>query len=200
MPSEEEALLERWLAEVVATPGLTALRDVAAARPMLLEDALRAAALVAREEGDVVDVGSGGGTPGVPLAVALPSRTVALLEADVRKCVFLRSWAERVPNLQVVHGRAEDQPLERFGVAVAKALAQPPTAAEWCLPLVRKGGAVLLWLGPSADPDLLAGVVGQIGGRLETLEDGIAVVRKIAPTPPRFPRRPGVARKRPLRP
>ena len=73
-----------------------------------------------------------------------------LLEAERRKCEFLETVAP--PNARVVWGRAEEQETDWAGVAVAKALAQPPTAVEWCLPLVRPGGAVVLWVGPSARP------------------------------------------------
>ena len=66
---------------------------------------------------------------------------MTLLEAERRKTEFLQRWTEELPNLDVVWGRAEEQPLETYGVAVAKALAQPPVAAEWCLPLVEEGGA-----------------------------------------------------------
>ena len=194
----EGHLLDRWLAEVVATPGLTALRDPADARRVLLDDALRGAPLVAGEEGPIVDVGSGGGTPGIPLAATLPARSVTVLEAERRKCDFLERWAAELPNLDVVWGRAEEQPLERYGVAVAKALAPPPTAAEWCLPLVRVGGAVLLWVGPSADEGAVAAVAQRLGGSLEERPPGFLLLRKLGPTPPGFPRRPGVARKRPL--
>jgi 16S rRNA (guanine527-N7)-methyltransferase len=191
-------LLDRWLAEVVATPGLTALRDPADARRVLLDDALRGASLVAGEEGPIVDVGSGGGTPGIPLAATFPARPVTLLEAERRKCDFLERWAAELPNLDVVWGRAEEQPLERYGVVVAKALAPPPTATEWCLPLVRVGGAVLLWVGPSADEGAVAAVAQRLGGSLEERPPGFLLLRKLGPTPPGFPRRPGVARKRPL--
>ena len=88
---------------------------------MLLADALRALPLLERYEGTVVDVGSGGGSPGIPLAASLPEREVTLLEAERRKCDFLRRWAP--PNAQVVRGRAEEQQTERWGVALAKALA-----------------------------------------------------------------------------
>ena len=191
-------LLDRWLAEVVATAGLTALRDPADARCVLLDDALRGAPFVAGEEGPIVDVGSGGGTPGIPLAATFPARPVTVLEAERRKCDFLERWAAELPNLDVVWGRAEEQPLERYGVAVAKALAPPPTAAEWCLPLVRVGGAVLLWVGPSADEGAVAAVAERLGGSLEERPPGFLLLRKLGPTPPGFPRRPGVARKRPL--
>jgi 16S rRNA (guanine527-N7)-methyltransferase len=99
----------------------------------------------------------------------------------------------------VVHGRAEEQETDAFGVAVAKALAPPPVAAEWCLPLVRVGGAAVLWVGPTADAAHVARVAERLGGALD--EDGPAglfVLRKLEPTPAGFPRRAGVARKRPL--
>ena len=190
--------LERWLAAVVATPGLTAMEDTATARAVLLDDALRAVELVAATDGPIVDVGSGGGTPGIPLAVALPDRVVTLLEAERRKCRFLETWAAELPNVTVTWGRAEEQEPEQFGVAVAKALARPPTAAEWCLPLVREGGLVVLWVGKSAEPDRVAAVADLIGGTLEPSPAGLLAIRKTGPTPPGFPRRTGVAKKRPL--
>jgi 16S rRNA (guanine527-N7)-methyltransferase len=194
-----DALLERWLAAVVATPGLTALRDDAAgARRVLLDDALRALELMAALRGPIVDVGSGGGTPGIPLAGSLPDRQVTLLEAERRKCDFLEQWTAELPNLHVVWGRAEEQPLETFGVAVAKALALPHVAAEWCLPLVREGGAVVLWVGPTAETDRVAKTAARVGGALTDTQNGFLVIRKIGPTPPGFPRRPGMAKKRPL--
>lgn len=163
---------------------------------MLLEDSLRGASLVSRFDGPLVDVGSGGGAPGIPLAHALPDREVVLLEAERRKCEFLERVAPA--NARVVWGRAEEQETDWAGVAVAKALAQPPTAVEWCLPLVRPGGAVVLWVGPSAELDRVARVADRIAGELAESPDGFVVIRKVGPTPHGFPRRAGVARKRPL--
>lgn len=191
-------LLDGWLHAVVTTPGLTAIRDPDEARRVLLDDALRGAELVEREYGAVVDVGSGGGTPGIPLAATLPARDMTLLEAERRKCDFLERWTAELPNLRVVWGRAEEQPLEAYGVAVAKALADPPVAAEWCLPLVREGGAVVLWVGPSADLARVGVAATRIAGLVEASPVGFVVIRKTGPTPPGFPRRTGVARKRPL--
>lgn len=182
----------------MATPGLTSLRDPGEARRVLLDDALAGAELVRSFEGPVVDVGSGGGSPGIPLAVALPDRTVTLLEATGRKCEFLRRWENELPNLRVVQGRAEEQAVETYGVAVAKALAPPPVAAEWCLPLARVGGGVVLWTGPTADARRVARVAEKLGGELAESPPGFLVLRKLGPTPPGFPRRAGVARKRPL--
>jgi 16S rRNA (guanine527-N7)-methyltransferase len=163
---------------------------------VLLEDSLRGVELVSSLAGPIVDVGSGGGAPGIPLALSLPDREVVLLEAERRKCAFLERAAPA--NARVVWGRAEEQEPDWAGVAVAKALAQPPTAAEWCLPLVRPGGAVVLWVGPSAEPDRVARVAEQLAGELAEAPDGFLVIRKTGPTPPGFPRRTGLAKKRPL--
>lgn len=187
---------EAWLRALVATPGLTALWDVGEARRALLDDSLRGVEVVRGYDGPIVDVGSGGGAPGIPLALALPAREVILLEANARKCEFLREWAP--PNARVVQGRAEEQETDVYGVALAKALASPPVAAEWCLPLVRPGGAVVLWVGPTADRDAVAKVAARVGGGEPEDRGGLLVIPKLEPTPPGFPRRVGVARKRPL--
>ena len=163
---------------------------------MLLADSLRAVDVVHGHDGAIVDVGSGGGAPGIPLASSLPDRDVTLLEANGRKCDFLREWAP--PNACVVNGRAEEQATDVFGVAVAKALAPPHVAAEWCLPLVREGGVAVLWVGPSVDEDRVARVAATVGGELAENRAGLLVLRKLRPTPEGFPRRTGVARKRPL--
>jgi 16S rRNA (guanine527-N7)-methyltransferase len=165
---------------------------------VLLDDALRAIPVLERLPGDVVDVGSGGGTPGIPLAASLPERAFTLLEAERRKCDFLMRVTGDLDNVTVIWGRAEEQATDSFGVALAKALAKPPVAVELTLPLVAPGGAALLWLGDSADRDAVSAAADLLGGRLEDEIDGLVVLRKLRPTPPGFPRRPGVAKKRPL--
>jgi 16S rRNA (guanine527-N7)-methyltransferase len=190
-------VIDRWLADLVATPGLTAVSGEEARR-VHVEESLVALPVVQRFDGPIVDVGSGGGAPGIPLAHSLPHREVTLLEATRRKCDFLERWARELPNARVVCGRAEEQPLDSWGVAVAKALAPPPVAAEWCLPLVESGGAAVLYVGPTAQADRVALVAEQLAAELEESPPGLLVLRKLGPTPPGFPRRPGVARKRPL--
>jgi 16S rRNA (guanine527-N7)-methyltransferase len=165
---------------------------------VLLDEALAGVEHVRRFNGEIVDVGSGGGSPGIPLAAALPERRVVLLEARSWKCAFLNEVAADFPNVDVVYGRAEEQGIEAFGVATAKALAAPPVAAEWCLPLVRPRGAVVLWVGPSVETDRVATVAEQLGGELAQELPGFLILRKTGRTPPGFPRRPGMARKRPL--
>lgn len=165
---------------------------------MLLDDALRAQELVSRLTGDLIDVGSGSGSPGLPLAAAMPERRFTLLDAERRKCTFLEEVARELENVTVEWGRAEEQPTDVYGVALAKALAKPAVATELCLPLVRVGGAAVLWLGPSADRSAVSTAAERLGGAVEREEDGLVVLRKLAPTPAGFPRRPGLAKKRPL--
>ena len=190
-------MIERWLEELVATPGLTAVSGEEARR-VHVDESLAALDVVSSFEGPIIDVGSGGGAPGIPLAAALPDRKVTLLEATRRKCDFLDRWTAELPNLSVVCGRAEEQPVDSWGVAVAKALAPPPVAAEWCLPLVAPGGAAVLYVGPTAQADRVAEVAKLLAAELAESQPGLLVLHKLGPTPPGFPRRLGVARKRPL--
>jgi 16S rRNA (guanine527-N7)-methyltransferase len=190
--------LERWLDALLETPGLTAVHDRAEARRVHIDGSLAAAPHVRRFRGSIVDVGSGGGSPGIPLAALLPEREVVLLEANGRKAAFLDRTAKDFPNVRVVRGRAEEQPVDTFGVAVARALAPPPVAAEWCLPLVAAGGGAVLYVGTSANLDEVARVAAQVGGGDPERHPGVIVIPKVSPTPPGFPRRPGMARKRPL--
>lgn len=190
--------LEHWLQEVLSTPGLTAIKDRDEAWSMLVEDAFRGVEVVRGLDGPIVDVGSGNGSPGIPLAASLPDREVTLLESNHRKCAFLERMAPEFPNVRVVCGRAEEQETDGFGVATAKALAPPPVALEWVLPLVKPGGVAVLWLGSSVDLEQVARVSEQLAGGPPENRAGLVVVPKIGPTPGGFPRRPGVARKRPL--
>ena len=163
-----------------------------------LGESLAAVPLVERFPGEIIDVGSGGGAPGIPIAAALAERQVVLLEANARKCRFLESVTRDFSNVLVVRGRAEEQETDRYGVALAKALAPPVAAVEWCLPLVAPGGAAILFVGPTADAAAVARAAAQLGGGEPEQHPGFLVVPKLGPTPAGFPRRPGVARKRPL--
>jgi 16S rRNA (guanine527-N7)-methyltransferase len=190
-------LIDRWLEDLVATPGLTSVPREDARR-VHVDESLAALEVVRGFDGPIVDVGSGGGAPGIPLACALPERQVTLLEATRRKCDFLERWARELPNVRVVCGRAEEQPVDAYGVAVARALARPPVAVEWCLPLVVAGGAVVLYVGPTAEAEAVARVAERLASELVESPAGLLVLRKLGTTPKGFPRRVGVARKRPL--
>jgi 16S rRNA (guanine527-N7)-methyltransferase len=201
--ADADERLRRWLHDLLSTPGLTSIRDPEEAWRFHVEDSLAAAELVRGFPGDIVDVGSGGGAPGVPIAAAFPDRLVTLLEASGRKCEFLAAAARDFPNVRVVHGRAEEQPVDTFGVALAKALAPPVVAAEWCLPLVTPGGAAILYTGSDVGrlglvAERLGGMPPEIHAVREARARRLVVLRKSTPTPLGFPRRPGMARKRPL--
>ncbi len=204
--SSADPRLERWLEALLAQPGLTAARDPEDARRVHLDDALATAALL--QEGPVVDVGSGGGSPGIPIASARPDLRVDLLEAQLRRCAFLEDAAAGFPNARVVCARAEEhgrgEGRDAYAAAVAQALAPPAVALEWCLPLVREGGRVVLLAG---DVELgpLATVAAAVGGGSPeavalpgSKQRRLLIVPKLAPTPESYPRRPGLARKRPL--
>ena len=198
MSESRDPRLTSWVEQLVATPGLTGIDDVEEAWREHVERSLEAVPVVARYEGSIVDVGSGGGSPGIPLAAAFPDREVTLLEAQERKAAALERFAREFPNVRVLRGRAEEQVTDCYSVAVARALAEPPVAAEWCLPLVAPGGAVVLFVGPSADPGRVQRVADRIGGGALEQVGGLLVIPKLAPTPEGFPRRPGIAKKRPL--
>jgi len=155
----------------------------------------------------VIDVGSGGGSPGVPLAAARPDLRFVLLESNRRRCEFLRGATVVFPNVEIVCARAEEHGRtggrDAYGTAVARALAPPRVALEWCLPLVGPGGMAILFLteleqGLEHVSELLGGARPEVVPLPGATRRRLLVVPKIMPTPERFPRRPGVARKRPL--
>ena len=196
---------------VVAEPtSVTAVRAPGQAWEVLVEDAVAAAGVVAELGGaEAVDVGSGGGSPGIPLALALGLETT-LLEATGTKCRFLeRAVAALGAPCTVVHARSEEYARgagrDRFPLAFARALAPPPVAAELVLPLVAPGGAAILWTGAQIDAAALEATAALVQGTVEVVHGvgparRLVVLRKVGPTPERFPRRPGIARARPLLP
>jgi 16S rRNA (guanine527-N7)-methyltransferase len=205
-------LLER-LAEDPEAP--TSVRDPAEALDIHLADSLVGLEVAGvRDAGSLVDIGSGAGLPGLALAVALPDCRVALLESQARKCAFLEaaSAAMGVSNAATVCARAEDwvDGRETHDVASARALAPQPVVLEYAAPLLRVGGLLVDWRGVrSPDEEAHAErAAGQLGFALREVRHvdpfpaahshHLHVFEKVAHTPSRFPRRAGVARKRPL--
>jgi 16S rRNA (guanine527-N7)-methyltransferase len=202
------AALDAYCRAVLEAPvSVTALRDVEAVRRELVDDSLAAVGLIgAALPARVIDVGSGNGSPGLPLALWYDA-PVVLLESLQRKAAFLRRLAaELAPACTVVHERSEllagGAGRDAYDLVLARALAPPPVAAELCLPLARPGGRALLWTGrpPLAQLAAAAAMVGGEIGRVEAVtgDRHLVELRKLTATPERFPRRPGVARKRPL--
>ena len=162
----------------------------------------------------IADLGAGAGWPGLALAAALPNAGVALVDSAVRHCRYLERAvaAGGLGNVDVVHARAEEWPagIGAHDLVTARALAALPVLCEYAAPLLADGGTLVAWKG-AVDPDEAAAgaaAAAQVG--LEPAEvravdpypgagrRTLHVLRKIAPTPARFPRRPGMAVKRPL--
>ncbi len=197
----------RLLAE--APLSVTGVRDPDEIWRVHVEDALTALPVLQRlHPTTLVDVGSGGGSPGIPLGLETGLPT-ALLESRSGKADFLRSVAGQIGGrFDVVNERSESfargRGRDAYDLALARALAPPPVAAELCLPLVRPGGHVLLWTA-GLDTGPLEAAARRVAGELaEVVETGgtraLALLRKTGPTPPAYPRRPGLARRRPLGP
>jgi 16S rRNA (guanine527-N7)-methyltransferase len=202
-----EPALERYCRLVAeADVSVTALRSVDAIRAELVEDALAARTLIGGVLPQAtIDVGSGNGSPGIPLAIAYDA-PVTLLDAANRKARFMERVAAElgvaatvIAERSEIYARGEGR--DAFALALARALAPPPVAAELCLPLVRPGGRLVLWTG-RLRAEALAPVCEALGaevGRMEAQGGRMLVeIRKVGGTPERFPRRPGVAGKRPL--
>lgn len=193
---------------VSAPVSVTAVRDPQAAWAVHVLDSLTALPLVdPARVGSLVDVGSGGGAPGIPLAVET-GVPVTLLEATGSKAAFLERTVTALGlDCTVINDRSEavarGTGRDSFDLAVSRALAPPPAAVELCLPLVAPGGAAILWTA-AADPAELGAVAAQLGATVERVvatgdRRQLVVLSKREPTPDRFPRRPGVAGRRPLR-
>jgi 16S rRNA (guanine527-N7)-methyltransferase len=158
----------------------------------------------------VIDIGSGGGLPAIPLALAMPLVQFTLLEANSRKCAFLEHVAAslNLRNVAVAAGRAEElghRPAlrEQFDRAISRAAAPPAVLLELALPFVRPGGDLVAQVSP-VDPHLLEPAARLLGGgppRLERPGDGSGTllhVPKLGPTPADYPRRTGVPNRKPL--
>ncbi len=162
----------------------------------------------------VADLGAGAGLPGAVLAVALPAAQIHALESQRSKCAYIVSLASAaaLSNLRVACSRAEDwrEGLGRQDLVVARALAAQPVVLEYAAPLLAEGGHVVEWRGRRDAEDERAGdaAARELGlervevRRVEPFQGAsdrhLHVFAKLAPTPPRFPRRTGVAAKRPL--
>ncbi|HXW58554.1 MAG TPA: 16S rRNA (guanine(527)-N(7))-methyltransferase RsmG [Solirubrobacteraceae bacterium] len=193
----------------------TAVRAAGEAADVHLADSLVALELEpVREARMIADVGSGAGFPGLVLAVALPEARVSLLDSQRRKCQFIERARTRagITNARAVCTRVEewDEGAGRQDLVLARALAPQPVVLEYAAPLLREGGALLDWRGRRLPDEERAAreAAAQLG--LERAEiravEPFAGARdrhlhlyvKVGHTPPRFPRRPGAALKRPL--
>lgn len=193
----------------------TAVRDAGRAVDVHLADSLAALELRAVRAADTIaDLGAGAGFPGLVLAIAVTGAEVSLVESQARKCAFIERLltAAGIENARAVCTRAEEwkEGSGRNDVVVARALAAQPVVLEYAAPLLRVGGVLVDWRGRrDAQEEQSAECAGrELGMRLVELryvepypgsrDRHLHVYEKVAPTPARFPRRPGIARKRPL--
>ena len=183
-------------------------------------DSLSVAPLLPVKSGPlaVIDVGSGAGFPGLPLKIALPELRLTLLEATGKKTTFLRHLLDllQLKDVTVLTARAEEAgrlPAHRqhYDVALARAVAALPVLAEYTLPLVKVGGLVIAQKGqsPQAEVKEAANAVGILGGKVKEIVPvavpgldaarHLLVMSKVKPTPPQYPRRPGLPAQKPIR-
>jgi 16S rRNA (guanine527-N7)-methyltransferase len=205
-------ILERLAADELAP---TAVREPDEALRTHLADSLAALDLdLVRSAVAIADLGSGAGFPGLPLAVALPAAEVCLIESQRRKCDFIEAVcrAAEIANARTVCARAEEwvAGVDANDVVLARALASPPVVLEYAAPLLRLGGVLVDWRGrrSAREESAATAAAASLGLGLVAIqrvepyegvrEHHLHIYSKIEPTPARFPRRAGVARKRPL--
>ena len=200
--------------EALADPAApTSVHDRRRARDVHVADSLSALEVpevhAARR---IADLGAGAGLPGLVLAIALPEAEVALVESVGKKCAWMERTVEALGlgNTRVVCARVEEVREAAFDVVTARALGPLAVICEYAAPLLREGGVVVAWKGAvddaeEADGLAAAAIVGLNRDAVLAVEPypgserrTLHVFRKLAPTPDRYPRRPGMAAKRPL--
>lgn len=193
----------------------TTVREPTHALDVHLADSLVALELeLVREAKRIADIGAGAGFPGLPLAVALPRAEVRLVESHARKCGFIEGVvaSSGMTNAEVVCARAEQwtDGLDAHDLVVARAVAAQPVVLEYAAPLLCLGGALVDWRGGRDHEQERSTAVAaeQLGLRLESIQrvqpyvgvrdHHLHVYLKVNETPKQFPRRAGMARKKPL--
>jgi 16S rRNA (guanine527-N7)-methyltransferase len=192
----------------------TSVHDPAHAVDVHVADSLAGLAVPElRASRRLADLGAGAGLPGLPLAIALPEARVVLVESQRRKCAFLEHAvaALALTNVGIACARAEEVEPATFDVVTARALAALPILCEYAAPLLAPDGVLVAWKGAvdaaeDADGLVAAAALGLEREAVRPVEPyagserrTLHVFRKIAPTPVGYPRRPGMAAKRPLR-
>ncbi|MFA5113116.1 MAG: 16S rRNA (guanine(527)-N(7))-methyltransferase RsmG [Candidatus Margulisiibacteriota bacterium] len=188
---------------------LTAITEPEAIKEKHFADSLLLLEHLPLTNESVVDVGAGAGFPGIPLKIARPGLKLTLLEATKKKVGFLDHLIKTLglAGAEAVWARAEDYAgthRESFDLAVARAVADLRVLAELCLPLVKVGGAFAAWKEVAIEPEVESAqkAVALLGGEISAVikhpRRSLLIIKKVRPTPPQYPRRPGVAKKQPL--
>lgn len=182
-------------------------------------DSLMCAAMDEINDADtVIDVGTGGGFHGVPLAIAFPEKKFTLIDSLNKRIKIVNQLCDEleIKNVRAIHGRAEElarkkDMREQFDICVSRAVANMATLSEYCLPFVKVGGSFIAYKGPDCESEVkeASNAIEKLGGCLLRIErpeaDGVAfdhrliVVKKIAATAAKFPRKPGTPSKEPMK-
>ncbi len=194
---------------------LTAVPEEAWPERHILDSVLPFFRVAEPPRGRWIDVGTGAGFPGMPLAILFPDTEFTLLDAQEKRCAFLKNAARELKceNVTVVCGRAEEagravEHRETYDGALSRAVARLNVLAEYMIPFLKPGGRALCWKGPGGMEETDAGSrAGALlgAGPWQTLsvagfeeERLIMICDKLTPTPDRYPRRNGIPAKRPL--
>lgn len=163
----------------------------------------------------VVEIGSGGGFPSVPLMIARPDLRFTLIESTGKKCAFLSGIVdkfklncENVLNIRAESGAKDGNLREKFDIATARAVAGLSTLCEYCLPFVKKGGRFIAYKGANESVDDAANAIKILGGEIEEIypyelplsmgERRAIIIKKVCATHEKYPRGNGKERKNPL--
>jgi 16S rRNA (guanine527-N7)-methyltransferase len=214
LPADSAARLQTLLDLLASPDAPTAVHDPREALDVHLADSLAGLAVPElRAARRIADIGAGAGLPGLPLALALPNARVLLVESQRRKCAFLARAVEALglTNAELACARVEELDERDCDAVTARALAALPVLCEYAAPLLRQSGVLVAWKGAvgaaeKADGVAAAEALGLHHEAIHPVEpyEGserrtLHVLRKVAPTPPGYPRRSGMAVKRPLR-
>ena len=171
-----------------------------------------------KDEDKIIDVGTGAGFPGIPIAITNPSTEVTLLDSLNKRIVFLEDVVDKIDlqNIICIHGRAEEigknyQYREKYDLSISRAVANLTTLVEYLIPLVKIGGRCICMKGPDADEEIENAkyAIKELGGKIvevnkfvlpeSDIQRTIIIIEKVKQTPKKYPRKAGTPSKEPLK-
>ena len=179
----------------------------------LVDSLLCAETLEFTEASSICDVGTGGGFPGVPLAVCYPEKEFVLMDSLAKRIKIVQQICDElsIKNVRAVHGRAEDLARtedyrEAFDLCVSRAVANMRVLSEYCIPFVRVGGSFIAYKGADCESEIddSKEAIRRLGGgeteirKLPHLGHSLVIIKKVSPTPKTYPRKAGTPARKPL--